>query len=90
MLLLFVPGLYLGAEPVGPFADAFAGSGGDGNYLHVGVELVHVGFACLDVEVEVRENVDFVDKQNVAYGEHERVLEGLVVAFGHGQDHGIF
>ena len=56
----------------------------------VGIEAQDVLFAGLQVEVEIGQHVDLVDEQHVADGEHQRVLEGLVVALGDGEDHGVF
>ena len=42
------------------------------------------------VKVEIRQHVDLVDNQRVAHCEDQGVLQGLVVALGHGKDHGVF
>ena len=48
-----------------------------------------VFFAAFDVEIEVGDHVHLVDDDEVADGEHEGVFEGFVVAFGHGENHGV-
>ena len=63
---------------------------GDREHLNVRVELLDALDALVEVEVEVRRNVDLVDEQHVADREHERVLQRLVVALRHGENHGVF
>ena len=46
--------------------------------------------AFIEIEIEVGRHVDFVHQQHIADGEHQRVLQGLVVALGNGEDHGVF
>ena len=87
---LRVPGLRLLAQPVGPRLDALALERGDREHLNVRVELLDALDALFEAEVEVRRNVDLVDEQHVADREHERVLQGLVVALRHGEDHCVF
>ena len=66
-----------------------AGFGGDGDDLGFGIAQVDVSFGAFEVEVEVGHHVHLVDNDEVADSEHERVLKGFVVAFGHGEDHGV-
>ena len=55
--------------------------------LHARVHRVEVGEEAVEVEVEVREQVDLVDQHELAGAEHQRVLERLVLALGDRGDH---
>ena len=48
---------------------------------------VEVLLEALEVEVDVRQQVDLVDDDQLAGAEHERVLERLVLALGDRRDH---
>ena len=48
---------------------------------------VEVREKALEVEVEMRQQVELVHEHELARAEHERVLERLVLALGHGRDH---
>ena len=67
--------------------DSVAGFGRDRDDLGFGVAQMDVPFTAFDVEIKVGHHVHLVDDDEVADGEHEGVLEGFVVAFGHGEDH---
>lgn len=66
-LCLFYPAVDLTAQPIRPFADALAGTCGDGDNSDVGVETGDVSFAGLKVKVKIRHHVDLVYQQAVAY-----------------------
>ena len=90
LLLLVSPVLDFAEKPVRPFVNTFAGLGADHEYLGVRVAALYIFLALLDIKVEIGENINLVDDNNIAYGEHQRILERLVVALGHGENHRIF
>ena len=69
---------------------ASAGLGGDGEDLDVGVAPPAEAADLIHVKVKVGQNVHFVDNQGIAHGEHQRVLQGLVMPLGDGEDHHVF
>ena len=72
---------------VAPRVDALAGARADEHALDVGVHRVEVVQEALEVEVEVRQQVDLVDQHELAGAEHQRVLQRLVLALGDRGDH---
>ena len=68
-------------EIVCPCLKALAGFGGNLENLTVGIQLFDVAAAGFDVKVKVRGNINLVDDDGVHLREHQRILEGLVVAF---------
>ena len=74
-------------EPVEPIGEAFAGSSGNQDHLDSGPNAARVADCRLDVEVHVRQQVDLVQDEEVRRVKHVRILERLVVAFRHRQNH---
>ena len=61
--------------------------GGRLDRTHVGIDVAQVGVEQIEIEVEVGQEVDLVDDHDVGRAEHDRVLEGLLFAFGDREDH---
>ena len=54
-----------------------------------GLRMATYSSAFVQVKIKVRHHVDFVHKHDVAYLEHQRVFQRLVVALWHRQNHGV-
>ena len=74
-------------QPVAPVGDALAGAGAHEQEPRRRVHVAEVGHETVEVEVEVREEIDLVDDDHVARPEHHRVLERLLLALGDRRDH---
>ena len=74
-------------QPVAPRIDALARPRAQHDPLDVGMHDVDVVEELVEVEVEVRKQVDLVDDHELAGPEHQRVLERLVLALGHRAHH---
>ena len=74
-------------EPGEPAGKAFAGSSGDQDHLDSGPNAARIADRRVDVEIHVRQQVDLVQDEEIRRVEHVRILERLVVAFRHRQDH---
>ena len=81
---LCLPRFHLLPQPIGPFGNALAGFGADGDDLCVGVAHGDIFPAFVHIEIKIRQNVNFVDKNHVAHLKHQGVLQWLIVPFGHG------
>ena len=88
-VLRFFPILDFIQKPVNEGFNSFAGFGADGEDYGFGVALADVFAASVKVEVEIGHHIGLVDEYHIAHCEHQRVLQWLVVAFGHRENHGV-
>jgi GNAT superfamily N-acetyltransferase len=88
MVIDLALGRELGAEPVAPFVDAFAGAGADLEDGRGAIDRTEVGEERVQVELEVGEQVGLVHHYEGAGPEHHRVLQRLVLALGDRVDRG--
>lgn len=70
------------SQPGEPLLHAFAAGGGDKNNFNMRIDLAGAGRAPLNVEIEIRQQVDFVEQHQAGGGEHMRILQRFVFAFG--------
>ena len=87
---LLIPLGDLSAQPICPLVDALAGSCGYGDDGYVRIELFDILSALIKIKVKVRHDVDLINEENIADREHKRILKGLVVTLGNGEDHRVF
>ena len=73
-------------DPVVPWGQPLAPRRRDADHIEGRVDPERVGDAPIDVEGDVREQVDLVEQHGRAGAEHVRILERLVVALGHRAD----
>ena len=74
-------------QPRPPRVDPLAGARADEHPLDVGVHGVEVVQEALEIDLQVRHEVELVDQHEVARAEHQRVLQRLVLALGDRGDH---
>ena len=84
---VLLDGADLLCQPGCPFLDALALGCGDGEDGGLRVELAHAGVERLAIEVEHGHGVHLVQDDHLRRLEDAGILERLVIAFGHGQDH---
>lgn len=77
----------IGEEVVGKGGDAFACGGADGEDAGIGVAHKDILAAFVHIEIEIGEDVCFVNYHDVADLEHEGVFQRFVVAFGDRENH---
>src|ERR671911_1462583 len=74
-------------EPVAPLIDALAGPRAGEDGLHARVDRIEVPEKLLQIEVQMLQQIHFVDQYQVGRAEHERVLQRLLLTFRDGVDH---
>src|SRR5918993_1769443 len=74
-------------EPVAPLIDALAGPRAGEDGLHARVDRIEVPQKLLQIEVQMLQQIHFVDQYQVGRAEHERVLQRLLLTLRDGGDH---
>src|SRR5471030_3015634 len=74
-------------EPVVPAVKAVSSPSADVEHLDAWVDRGEVAQEEIQVEVEVREQIELVDQDQLDGSKHHRVLQGLLFAFGDRVDH---
>src|SRR5215204_2459830 len=74
-------------EPVAPLIDALAAPRASEDGLHARVDRIEVPQKLLQIEVQMLQQVHFVDQYQVGRAEHKRVLQRFLLSFRDGVDH---
>ena len=77
-------------QPIGHRFHTFACFGADGEDDGFGIAHMDVLPALFKIEIKVGCYIDLIDQHHIADLEHERILQGFVMAFRNGEDRHVF